>query len=145
MIAFDTNVLVYAVDNQAGQRHVSASTLVAQAMKQQALLILLQSLVEFHHVTTRKRMITPIAARGFIEGWRAAAPVHAYTEEDLMAAIDAVDTHRLAFFDALLCATAARIGVRQLVTEDQQHGRKVGPVTYLSPFAPDTAERLGLA
>ena len=40
----------------------------------------------------------------------------------LMTALEAVPTHRLAFWDAMLWASAQRAGVRRLLTEDFQDG-----------------------
>jgi predicted nucleic acid-binding protein len=144
MIAFDTNVLVYAAEGGSSHRHVESYRIINSARATGRVVLLLQSLVEFYHAGTRKLRIPPSTARDFIDAWRAAAPVHAYTEADLMVAIDAVAAHRLAFFDALLWATAARVGVTHLVTEDQQHGRRLGGVTWLSPFDPATPGLLGL-
>ena len=41
----------------------------------------------------------------------------------------------------MLWATADRIGVRYLLTEDFQDGRVLGGVTFVDPFKPDN-ERL---
>ena len=51
------------------------------------------------------------------------------------------DRHGLSFWDALLWATADRIGVRYLLTEDFQDARVLGGVTFLDPFR-DGNERL---
>lgn len=144
MIAFDTNVLIYIADGGAGERHRHSIRLFSDALAGGRTTILLQSLVEFYHAGTRKLRLTTSAARGFIDVWKTAAPVNAYTEADLMAAIDTVVAHRLAFSDALLWATAARVGVTHLVTEDQQHGCMLGGVTWLNPFDPATPGLLGL-
>lgn len=145
MIAFDTNVLVYAVDKDAGERHRLALTLLAAAMGQLKIVFLLQTLVEFFNATRRGRFqLSPARARSFIDGWRGAAPVIAYTEADLLGAIEAVADHKLSFFDALLWATAERTGVTHLVTEDQQDGRKLGRVTFLDPFKVSNHAVLGL-
>jgi predicted nucleic acid-binding protein len=40
----------------------------------------------------------------------------------------------MSFWDALLWATADRIGVRHLLTEDFQDGRMLGGVTFVNPF-----------
>jgi predicted nucleic acid-binding protein len=144
MIAFDTNVLIYVVDTLDRERHEAAVEIVGGAMRRQEVVFPLQSFAEFFHVSTRKFRLAPAAARGFIDTWRAAAPVVPYTEADLLAAIDAVAAHKLSFFDALLWATAERAGVLYLVTEDQQDGRRLGRVTFLQPFAARNRAVLGL-
>jgi predicted nucleic acid-binding protein len=145
VIAFDTNVLVYAVDHSAGERRGQALALVSAALEREGTVILLQSLAEFFRATTRPRFgLTPAKARAFIDVWRAAAPVVPYTEADLLAATDAVAAHKLSFFDALLWATAERAGVTHFITQDQQDGRRLGRVTFLDPFAAGNRAALGL-
>ncbi len=48
--------------------------------------------------------------------------------------LDAVRAHRLAFWDAMLWASAHRAGVRYLVTEDLQDGFTLEGVTFVNPF-----------
>ena len=144
MIAVDTNVLIYAVDRAAGERHVTAATLVDGLIRRQEILLLLQSLAEFFRATTRKRLLTAEAARTFVEGWWAAAPGAAYEAADLFAAMDAVIKHKLSPFDALIWATAERAGVTYFVTEDQQDGRRLGRVTFVDPFVARNRALLGL-
>jgi predicted nucleic acid-binding protein len=141
VIAFDTNVLVYAIDRDEGQRHALAAAMVDGAIRREEALIPLQTLAEFVFATTRKRKLDLAQAREFVAGWLAVAPVVPYGGADLIAAIDA---HKLSFFDALLWATAERAGVLYLVTEDQQDGRRLGRVTFLQPFAARNRAVLGL-
>lgn len=55
-------------------------------------------------------------------------------EGDLLMALDAVRAHRLAFWDAMLWASAQRAGVRHLLTEDLQDGFALQGVTFINPF-----------
>lgn len=66
--------------------------------------------------------------------WRAARPVHALAESDLDDALSVVGRHRLQFWDAMLWATARRVGVRYLLSEDFQNGRELDGVTFVDPF-----------
>ena len=50
------------------------------------------------------------------------------------AALDAVENHRLAFWDAMLWAAAQRARVRYLVTEDLQDGFELVGVRFVNPF-----------
>jgi len=52
----------------------------------------------------------------------------ASTAADLGAAMRSVGEHRLAFWDAMLWATARRTGVRILISEDFQDGRMLDGV-----------------
>jgi hypothetical protein len=60
------------------------------------------------------------AVQGIVQAWCAVLPIQAADESDLMTALEAVPTHRLAFWDAMLWASAQRAGVRHLLTEDFQ-------------------------
>ena len=42
----------------------------------------------------------------------------------------------------MLRATARQSGRSAVLTEDMQHGRRLGGVAFLSPFAADAATRL---
>jgi predicted nucleic acid-binding protein len=92
-------------------------------------------------MATRKLASSPDDACSFLAGLRAALPVYAATAPDLDKAILGTQRHGLSFWDAMLWATADRIGVRYLLTEDFQDGRVLGGVTFVDPFR-DRNERL---
>ena len=137
-ISFDTNLLIYAIDADAGIRHQEAVELVAQAANVECTLTL-QSLGEFFHVATRKCGIAPEVARRIVQRWRAVFPTIAANEADAARAMDAVCDHALPYWDALLWATVDRAGCSVLFTEDFQTGRTLGAVTFVDPFRADNA------
>jgi predicted nucleic acid-binding protein len=139
-ISLDTNILVYAVDADAGERHERASALLKRCALGDSVLTL-QSLVEFFHATTRKRLLDPARAREFVRQWLEIFDVTQADEEALRDAMDAVTDHSLSFYDALLLATARLAGCTALLTEDMQHGRRIGGVEIVNPFIPDGAAR----
>jgi predicted nucleic acid-binding protein len=133
--AFDTNVLVYAVDRSAGSRHLVASLLIERALRTRRAMLILQTLFEFYSVTTGKLKVRPEDALRFLDRVRAVLDVHAADERDFDRATRG-DRHGLSFWDALLWATADRIGARYLLSEDFQDGRVLGGVTFVDPFKP---------
>ena len=135
MISFDTNILVYAADNTAGERHAIAADLIERAIMHGGCVQTLQSLAEFFSVVTRKASIAPDVAATFIKGWQAVLPVEVSTRADLDQAMQAAHEHHLAFWDAMLWATARRVGVRVLISEDFQDGRILDGVRFVDPFA----------
>lgn len=137
-VTFDTNILVYAADAEAGRRHGDALALLKRASASDAVLVL-QSLAEFFHVTTRKQKLSPDEARRIIEDWLDIFPVATADPEGLTDAIEAVEAHRLAFWDAMLWAAARRAGCGVLFSEDFQDGRTLGGVTFVDPFADHNA------
>ena len=130
----DANVLVYAVDRDAGTRHDFAAELVHDAARADCVLTL-QSLAEFVNVTTRRRKRPVAEAAGFVDDWIANIPVHAATTAALSPAMLAVERHGLAFWDAMLWAAAREAGCAVMLSEDFQDGRTLDGVTFVNPFA----------
>jgi predicted nucleic acid-binding protein len=99
--------------------------------------LLLQSLTEFSNVAIRKTKIAVDAIQQIVQAWCAVLPIQTADESDLFTALEAVRVHRLAFWDAMLWASARRAGVRHLLTEDFQDGFVVGDLTFINPFIHD--------
>jgi len=130
---FDTNVLVYAVDRDAGERHRIALNLVGRARGKDCV-ITLQALAELFRTLTGKGKIEPGKAAGIVQAWRDVAPIVAANEMCLVDAMDAAADHGWSFWDAMMWATAKHAGCRLLISEDGQDGRTLGGVTIVNPF-----------
>ena len=139
--SLDTNILVYAVDRDAGGRHAQSKALIGRSARRDCVLTV-QALAEFFHATTRKRLLQPALASAFVRDWLAVFPVASADEAALGDAMDAVEEHRLSFWDAMLWATARQIGCAAILTENMQHGRRLSGVEIINPFAGDAADRL---
>ncbi len=140
MISFDTNVLVYATAALADDRVSRAQDLLARAMRATTAttsILLLQSLAEFSHVAIRKARIPANSVKTTIEAWLAVLPVQSADDSDLLRALEAVQAHRLPFWDAMLWASAQRAGVRHMLSEDFQDGFDLHGVTFINPFNPE--------
>jgi predicted nucleic acid-binding protein len=133
-LTFDTNILVYTLRTPGNVRLVQARDLVNRGTRQGSLTLLLQSLTEFSYVALRKLRMDIATVERRVNAFRRAAPVHPPSEPDLVIALQFVRQHRIAFWDALMCATAERAGVRHLLTEDLQDGRRLGQLTIVNPF-----------
>ena len=97
-------------------------------------ILILQTMAEFYSVATRKFRMT-LGRRSAVSRQAAAVlSVHAADERDFDRATTGADRHGISFWDALLWATADRVGVRYLLTEDFQDGRTLGGVTFVDPF-----------
>jgi predicted nucleic acid-binding protein len=81
----------------------------------------------------------------WVEYHRRLFPIVAADDSDLVAAMRAVEDHRLSFWDALLWATAKRAGCRMLFSEDLQDGRRLGDVLFVNPFDPENRKLVDLA
>ena len=81
----------------------------------------------------------------FVHESRNAMPVVAADETCLIDAMDAVADYQMAFWDAMIWATAKRAGCRLLVSEDGQDGRTLGGVSIINPFGPTPSPLLAQA
>jgi predicted nucleic acid-binding protein len=134
MVSFDTNVLVYATASISDAKVMRARDLIGRAMRAASSVLLLQTLAEFSNVAIRKARIPVEDIRKIIDAWRAVLPIQAADDSDLLVALEAVRAHRLAFWDAMLWASAQRAGVKHLLTEDLQDGFALQGVTFINPF-----------
>ncbi len=135
---FDTNVLIYVLVIPPDPRAERAQELLARCIHGSALL-LLQALAEFSHVAMRKFAVSAGEVRRRVDAWRAIMPVYPAGEEDLDLALAFVGNYRIGFWDALMCATAERAGLRYLLTEDLQDGMRLGRLTIVNPFRPENS------
>jgi len=134
-LTFDSNILIYAADRDAGPRHAAAEALVARAAYTDCVLTL-QALAEFFAVATRKKTVSTASAIAFVDGWQNVFRTVSATPESLRAATHAVRDHRIEFWDAMLWAVAREAGCRYLLSENFQAGRTLEGVTFVNPFAP---------
>ena len=139
--SLDTNILVYAVDRDAGKRHEEARDLIGRASRRDCVLTV-QALAEFFHATTRKNLLDPARASAFVRDWLDVFHVTSADDTALVDAMDAVEEHRLSFWDAMLWATARQIGCSAILSEDMQDGRRLSGVEFINPFAADATARL---
>lgn len=131
----DTNILVYAYDRSAGEKHETAARVVMDCWEHGNGCLSTQILQEFYVTVTRK-ILTPIdyqTARQIVADlakWR----LQICDAGDVLQAIDLQVTHQLSFWDALIIESAQRLGCSQLLTEDLSHGQHFGSVLVVNPF-----------
>ena len=89
----DTNVLVYAVDRDTGDRHGIALDITRRAVERGRVLTL-QALAELFRTLTGPRVrLPPTDAAEIVQQWRDALPVVAADETCLTDAMEAVIHH----------------------------------------------------
>lgn len=131
----DTNILVYAYDRSAGQKHTTAANLIKMCWENGNGCISVQVLQEFYVTVTRKiaNLLEVQTARRIIADlaqWR----MHIPDANDLLQAIDFQQSFQLSFWDATIVLSAARLGCKRLITEDLNHGQTYGAVRITNPF-----------
>jgi predicted nucleic acid-binding protein len=131
--SLDTNILVYAADLAAGERHERALEILDRAVRRDCVLTL-QALAEFFHVTTRKQMVARAAAALQLRDWATEFPTVSADPGALLTALEFAVDRRFRLWDALLLATAERHGCEIVLSEDMQAGARFGGVTILDPF-----------
>jgi predicted nucleic acid-binding protein len=132
-VSLDTNILVYAVDQSAGQKHQQALAVVESVLRRDCLLAF-QSLSEFYFAVTRKGRLPGPIARNQVENWQRLFPVVVPRPDTINRAMAGVETHQLGFWDAMLWATVRDGGATLLLSEDFQHGRVLDGVRIVNPF-----------
>ncbi len=135
IVTFDSNVLVYAADSDAGLRHEAAVDLLLRTSSENTILSL-QVLGEFFHVVTRKVGLSKQVASDYVGDWLSVYPIVAPVASTLARALDASIVHGLPFWDAMLWATIDDAHCEVLLTEDFQDGRRLGRVQFVNPFDP---------
>jgi predicted nucleic acid-binding protein len=133
-VFFDTNVLLYADDADAGDKATVARELLREAFLQRTGVISVQVLQEYFVNACRKLRLEAHAARARLEiygGFDVVVPNTALV-------LEAIDLHRLdtiSFWDALVVCSAQRAGCSVVYSEDLQHGRRFGRLRVVNPFA----------
>jgi predicted nucleic acid-binding protein len=132
----DTNVLIYAHDADAGDKHEVAKGLLRNLWLERTGVLSTQVLQEFYVNATRKiRHPLPKPAARSVVNTYAAWCVDGITPADVATAFQIEDDSRIGFWDALIVAVAARCGARRLLSEDLSAGQVIAGVTIVNPFA----------
>lgn len=132
-VSLDTNILVYSVDLDAGEKHNKAIELFTQLSPSNCILSL-QSLCEFFAAVTRKKLMPIEDAMDQVDDWQQFFPVISAKTTTLTRALAAVKRHQLSFWDAILWATIREAGVATLLSEDFQHEQHLDGVQIINPF-----------
>jgi predicted nucleic acid-binding protein len=131
----DTNILVYAHDRSAGDKHVRARDLLRGLWQSGEGCLSIQVLQEFYVNVTQKvpNPLTPAVASRLVADlgvWR----VHRPGVEDILDAIRLQQRYQLSFWDAMIVASAIRLHCQSIWSEDLNPGQDYGGVRVLNPF-----------
>jgi predicted nucleic acid-binding protein len=132
-LTLDTNILIYAIDRDAGKKHEMAMQTVESAMDMDCILTI-QALAEFYSAATRKGYASHDRVAPIIDAWRQVFPVVGNNEKVLMRAMQARANYDLSFWDAMIWAAAKEASCTLLLTEDFTHNQKIEGVLIQNPF-----------
>jgi predicted nucleic acid-binding protein len=130
----DTNILIYALDRSAGEKHRIAVELVTRLWMERLGWISLQVMQEFYVTTTRKLKLPPGQATlqvRHLRLWRVYRP----SVEDVLAAIELHQRHSVSFWDGLILRSAQASQCSILWSEDLSNGQRWGNLEVRNPFA----------
>lgn len=131
----DTNILVYSVDQEAGQRHQIARSIVRRAALVPCWLTL-QAISEFYAAVTRKQKMPAADAARVAADMLAVFSTIPLSATAVRTALATASAGRASYWDALLVATAAEAGCMTILTEDLSDGTTLHGVRVLNPFTP---------
>lgn len=131
----DTNILVYAYDRGAGDKHVQARSAISQLWEEGSGALSTQVLQEFY-VNVRRKSRRPISissARSLVADYMAWDPV-VNDGTSILEAMDAERRHKISFWDALIVVAAQKCGADVILSEDFNHEQTYGAVRVQNPF-----------
>ena len=130
----DSNVLVYAHDVDAEEKHEVARQILRELWSERSGVLSIQVLQEFYVNVTRKiRSPLPKPAGRSVVNTYAIWCVET-TPIEIATAFRIEDEHRIGFWDALIVAAASKSGATGLVSEDLNDGQVIRGVRIENPF-----------
>ena len=131
--SLDTNILVYAYDTGAAEKHALAKEILIRRARLPCRLTL-QAISEFFEATTGKGLLTPGMASRQIENWLSLFPTLAPSASAVRSALAHVLAGRASYWDGLLIETAAEGECATLITEGLADGARFGRLQLVHPF-----------
>ena len=134
-VFFDTNILVYSVDENDLQKKEIASQLLTDASSSKTGIISTQSLQEFYNVAVKKLKLSKQIAKEYVELFSSRLTVRQVTIPLILNAIDISIKNKLSFWDSLILSSANDNGCIIVYSEDLNNGQIVNGTKILNPFA----------
>lgn len=134
-VFLDANILVYAHDKDAGEKHSVAVEIVKNLWEKRAGVLSNQVLQEFYVSVTRK-ILKPISkseAREIIRAYICWS-ISALTPMSIIRATEIEEKHRISFWDALVIVAAYEAKCEKILTEDLNSGQIIEGVLIENPF-----------
>lgn len=131
----DTNILIYAHDRAAGQKHMRARQLIERLWTSGEGVLSTQVIQELC-INLRRKLAHPLPV----------VEIHALVQDYLsweivinspdssLRALEIEQRYRVSFWDALILHSAESAGAEVLYSEDFASGRRYGPVRVVNPL-----------
>lgn len=132
----DTNILVYAHDRAAGDKHDRARALIEKLWNSGGGVLSTQVLQELC-VNVRRKSGHPLSVeetRRLIQDYSSWTIV-INTAESVIEALDIESRYSISFWDALIVQAAGSSGATVVYSEDLAHGQSYGSVRVVNPLS----------
>ena len=130
----DTNILIYAHDVDAKDKHEAAKSVLRELWSERTGVLSMQVLQEFYVNVTRK-IATPLpkdVARLVVSSY--SIWCIETTPSEIAAAFRIEDEARIGFWDALIVASAAKSGAERILSEDLNAEQRIAGIRIENPF-----------
>ena len=131
----DTNILVYAHDLDAGDKHGLAGDIVSKLWESRNGVLSTQVLQEFYVTLTRKvsSPLSKLEARKLVQKY---SHWQVVLNDPLIIsqASEIEESYNLSFWDALIVSAAYSQNVPTILTEDLNHGQIIEGIVIENPF-----------
>ena len=131
----DSNILIYAHDNDAGEKQRIAKGVLRELWSERAGALSVQVLQEFYVNVTRKiptplpKSLARLVVNSYAIWCSGTSPV------EIAAAFRIEDESRIGFWDALIVSSAEKIGATRILSEDLNAGQRIAGILVENPFA----------
>ena len=138
-VFLDTNIIIYAYDNSAGDKQIRASEIIDELWSSGLGIVSTQVLQEFF-VNVTKKIPKPLDVKSAKEiisdylKW----DVIVNNGEDILEAIEIQSQYKYSFWDSLIICAAKKGGAMLLLTEDLSDGQIINDLTIKNPFLTTT-------
>lgn len=131
----DTNVIVYAYDRDAGEKHGVAADIMKDLWRSGLGTISTQILQEFF-VTLTKKISAPMDISVVRETIRRLSKwdVLLIDVDTIIRATELQERYKYSFWDSLIIASAIAGGARTILSEDLADGQTIQGITIKNPF-----------
>ncbi len=134
----DTNVLIYAEASDVPAKQRTALDLLKRLYEEALGVLSTQVLQEYCNVALKKLRLPAQHVRAQLDLYQQFEVIQV-TPAIIQAGLDLHQTRSVAFYDAIIVASAQIAGCTVLWTEDMNAGESVGGLRIINPFAASQA------
>jgi len=130
----DTNVLIYAHDNDAPAKNETAKGVLRELWRERTGVLSMQVLQEFYVNVTRK-IASPLSKDAALSVVNSYVPwCTETTPAEIAAAFRIEDEAGIGFWDALIVSSAVKSGAERILSEDLNAGQRISGILVENPF-----------